>query len=400
MRRTHPARVHVLAITDSLGTGGAEQIVLSLNLALDPERFQRTVCVSRDPTYLDPSGEYDTPGRLACLRDHGVALVMLRRQSSFNVLEWLRLIRFIRAHRVDVIHTHKFGSNFWGAVVGRLARVPVVIAHEHTWSFEGQPLRRFIDRRVIGRLADAVIAVSAADRRRMIEVVGIPADRVVFIPNGIQPLSVGDGPALRREAGVPPRAPALVAVANLRPQKALDVLLRAVSLVRRRFPDAYLLLAGGGDRAPLEALAAELGISAAVVFLGMRFDVENVLAAGDIAVSSSDFEGSPLAAMEYLAAGLPVVATEVGGMPDLVRHGENGLLVPRRDPEALAGAISELLGDPARAREMGERGRELQRKEFSLDAMVQRVQDLYVELLNGGQRQCKPASDPPREGRA
>jgi glycosyltransferase involved in cell wall biosynthesis len=215
----------------------------------------------------------------------------------------------------------------------------------------------------------------------MSEVVGIPPDRIVLVPNGIPPLPPGDGMAIRREVGIPDGARVLVTLANLRPEKALHLMVEAVALLRASHPDVYLLIAGGGDREPLDALAAELGIADAVVLLGVRLDVANVLAAGDIAVISSDFEGSPLSAMEYLAAGLPVVATDVGGLPDLVRQGENGLLVPRRDPVALAAAVGELLSDPARAAEMGERGRLLQREQFSLDAMIRRLEALYTDTL-------------------
>jgi glycosyltransferase involved in cell wall biosynthesis len=381
MREPRSRRTHVLTLTDTIGMGGAEQIILTLNQSLDPERFRRTICLTREPDVGDPSGEFDSRGRVQQLRAEGVELLQLKRRSRLNVVAWLRLIRFIRSQRVDVLHAHKFGSNVWGSLIGRLARVPVVLAHEHTWSFEGQRLRRWIDRWVVGRLADAVIAVSEADSERMSKLVGVPRDRIVLIPNGIPTLAPGDRTAIRRAAGIPDGAAVLVTVANLRPQKAIDVLIRALALIRERFPDTYLVIAGGGDRGPLEKLAVELGISAAIVFLGARRDVGNVLAAGDVAVSSSDFEGSPLSTMEYLAAGLPVVATDVGGMPDLVHHGENGLLVPRRDPAALASAVCDLLADPERARQMGERGLELQRREFSLAAMVKRVEALYAERL-------------------
>jgi glycosyltransferase involved in cell wall biosynthesis len=387
------ARVHVLTMTDTIGIGGAEEIVLTLNESLDSARFQRTVCVTRDPRRLDPHDEFDSSARFERLRAAGVEILILRRGSKLNLLAWLRLIRFICARQVDVIHAHKFGSNFWGAVLGKLTGVPVIIAHEHTWSFEGQRLRRLVDRRVIARFADAVIAVSDTDRQRMINIVGMPPERVVLIANGIPPLPPGDGALLRLEAGIAEDSTVLVAVANLRPQKAFDVLLRAVALLRPRFPQLRLLVAGGGDRASLEELAGKLGISEMVIFLGARRDVENVLAAGQIAVSSSDFEGSPLAAMEYLAAGLPIVATRVGGMPDLVHDGENGLLVPPREPHALAEAIGELLSDPARAAEMGEHGRALQHEQFSLHSMVQHVQDLYLERLTAsGARSLPPRS--------
>ncbi len=381
MQRTQSSRAHVLTLSDTIGLGGAEQVVFVLNRSLDRESFRPTVCLTRHPSVADPSGEFESLERIELLRAAGVEVLQLRRRSSINVFAWLQLIRFIRSQHVDIIHAHKFGSNFWGAVIGKLTKVPVVLAHEHSWSFEGQRLRRWINRSIIGRFATAVITVSEADRRRMSEVVGIPPDRIVLVPNGIPPLPPGDGMAIRREVGIPDGARVLVTLANLRPEKALHLMVEAVALLRASFPYVYLLIAGGGDREPLEALAAELGIADAVVLLGVRLDVANVLAAGDIAVISSDFEGSPLSAMEYLAAGLPVVATDVGGLPDLVRQGENGLLVPRRDPVALAAAVGELLSDPARAAEMGERGRLLQREQFSLDAMIRRLEALYTDTL-------------------
>ncbi len=374
-------KTHVVTLTDTIGVGGAEQIVLTLNQSLDPGQFRRTVCITRDPAFSDPDEEFDSRKRLELLKAGGIEVLVLKRRSSRDLRAWLRLIRFIRDEQVDILHAHKFGSNVWGAVIAKLARVPVMFAHEHTWSFEGQPVRRFIDRWVVGRLADAVIAVSAADERRMAEIVGIPSEKIVLVPNGIAPLPPGDGSAVRRETGVPADASVLVAVANLRPQKAIDVMIRALALIVPDYPEVRLLIAGGGERSELEDLAAALGVAGNVTFLGARADVADVLSAANVAVSSSDFEGSPLAGMEYLAAGLPIVATDVGGMPDLVREGDNGLLVPRQDPEAMAAAVAQLLAEPARARAMGERGRALQEREFSLEAMVRRVEALYSERL-------------------
>src|SRR5205085_180032 len=179
-------------------------------------------------------------------------------------------------------------SNFWAALLDPVTRVPVVIAHEHSWSFEGEPLRRFIDRNVIARRADAIVAVSDEDRRRMIEIEHIPPGKIRTIPNGIPPLR-----------------------------------------------------AAGTD------IRSELGIPA----------------------------GAPL--IEYMAAGKAAVATRVGGRPALVEEGVTGLLVPPRDPEALAAAIGELLRDPGRRAAMGERGRERQRQDYDQDVMVRRFETLY-----------------------
>ena len=130
----------------------------------------------------------------------------------------------------------------------------------------------------------------------------------------------------------------------------------------------------------LTSLASELSLDDAISFLGHRDDVPDVLAALDVAVISSDYEGAPLAVIEFMAAGLPVVATRVGGIPDLIDDGEQGLLVPRRDPAALADAIAGLLADPGRARAIGEAGRRRQRAEFDIDVAVRTIEGLYEDL--------------------
>jgi glycosyltransferase involved in cell wall biosynthesis len=373
---TTPRRPHVLTLTDVIGRGGAETIAEELSVQADPARFDRSLCVTR-PTAQVPGADVS----LTRLRDAGVEVVFLDRRRRVDPRPLERLVRMLRDHRVDVIHAHKFGSNVWAALLGHRLGVPVVISHEHTWSFEGQPGRRLADRHVVARFSDAVIAVSDADRRRMVAEVGMPADRVVLIPNGVAGRGAGDSAAVVRELSLAPGAPVLLQTATLRPQKAVEVMIAATAILRRSHPDVRLVVAGNGDVARLQAVAAAEGVADAVSLLGPRGDVANLLAAASVGVLSSDFEGMPLAVLEYMAAGLPVVATDVGGLPEIVRDGETGFLVAPRDPRALAERIGRLLADPARAREMGERGRRRQRELFSREAMVGAVSDLYERLL-------------------
>jgi glycosyltransferase involved in cell wall biosynthesis len=171
-------------------------------------------------------------------------------------------------------------------------------------------------------------------------------------------------------------------VGLLRPQKAHHVLLRAAKTLVERWPDLQVLIIGDGpERANIERLIAELELERNVRITGLRRDVPDVLAALDIAVCCSDFEGSPLSVLEYMAAGLPVVATEVGGLADLIESGINGLLVPPGDPAALATALAQLLSDRATARAMGARGVERRMEEFDISVIVRRLEALYGELL-------------------
>jgi glycosyltransferase involved in cell wall biosynthesis len=383
---TNAAVPHVLTLTDAIGHGGAERIAVDLAIRLDPGRFRRTLCVTRPPAAAAD----------VALADHrrlveaGVDVLALDRRSRADVRGLSPLIRRLARGRVDVIHAHKFGSNVWAALLGRALRVPVVIAHEHTWSFEGQWLRRQLDRHVVGRLADVVVAVSEADRVRMIDTVKMRGDRIVLIPNGISFEADGDRLAVRRELGLDPNAPVLAQTAVLRPQKAIGVMLEAMALVRRSHPVARLLVIGPGDTGELQDLAMRLGVAEAVTFMGARSDVPAILGGADVGVLSSDFEGSPLAVLEYMAAGLPVVATDVGGLPQIVNDGVTGLLVPARDPASLATAVCRLLDDERLARRMGEQGRARQRAEFSMDAMTRRVSDLYERLLASRRLERRP----------
>jgi glycosyltransferase involved in cell wall biosynthesis len=351
-------------------TGGAERLAVQVAARLDRDRFESILCASRrtDEPLLDQE-----------LAEAGVEVLALGRRSKLDLLAWRPQVR--RLAEVDVVHAHMFGSNVWGTVLGRLKHVPVVVAHEHTWSFEGQPLRRLLDRELVGRFADAFIAVAEEDRRKMIEVEGVDPDTIRLIPNGIPDPEPGDGAAVRHELGIGKDAPVIGVVCELRAQKALEVLFASAARLRQEFPELRVLVAGDGpERANLEQEARRLDLDGTVQLLGIRRDVPALLDALDVAVLSSDYEGSPLSVMEYMAAGKPVVSTRVGGVPELVQDGVHGLLVEPRDPDALARAIRRLLLDPAEATRLGEHGRERQQRELSLDAMVRKIEDLYEEL--------------------
>ena len=338
---------------------------------LDRRRFESTVCATR-PVY-EPHPD---------LAASGTRLLALGRTWKGDVAAWRPLLSLLESERIDVLHAHMFGANVWGTTLGRLARVPVVIAHEHVWSFQGKPLRRLIDRHVIGRLATLVLAVSRDCRRKMIEIEGLAPEKVMYVPNGIPPLRPATGRSVRAELGISEHDPVIGSIAVLRRQKAIDLLLAASVELRRRFPRLRVLLAGDGpERASLERLARDLGLEKTVIFVGYRSDVSEVLAALDVVVSTSSFEGSPLALLEAMAAARPIVATAVGGVPDLIEDGVHGLLVSPGDSHEVSEAVASLLEQPERGRRMGEAARERQRREFDIDVIVRRLEDLYVDLF-------------------
>jgi glycosyltransferase involved in cell wall biosynthesis len=376
-----PARgkLGVMALVDAVGvSGGGERFARHLTMRLNGDRFDRYLCVTRWSPEL--AANPDTRAALDELREAGVAFVGLRRRSVASLAAWRPVLRMLRGGRIQILHTHKFGANAWGGLLSLAARPPVLVAHEQTWSYEGRPIRRLIDRELVARRADAFVCVSSEDRRRMIEVERIDPRKIVLVPNAI-PGAAPVGHDVRRELAIESDAPVVGAVCVLRPQKALDVLLRAGALVKAEYPRLRIVIAGDGpERERLEAQATSLGLGETVRFLGFRSDVPDVLGALDVAVSCSDFEGTPLAVMEYMEAGRPIVATRVGGVPDLIETGVHGLLVPPRDEAGLAAAIGRLLDDRDAARQMAERARQRRRAEFDIEAAARRMESLYEEL--------------------
>jgi glycosyltransferase involved in cell wall biosynthesis len=370
---TTPKRLRVLLLVDQLSGlgGGAEVFLVGLATHLPSDRFEVFVCATRAVA----------PGPLAEILEAGaVPYIALGRRSRWDLLRMRRLAALLGSGRFDIVHAHKFGSNVWGTLFGRACRVPVVIAHEHTWSYKGRPLRKWIDGRIVGRLATRFIAVSNADAARMVEDEKVASEKVVVMPTGYVARPLAPDTDLRSELGLTSETPLIGTAVVFRPQKAVEVLLEAHARLLRTMPDVHLVIAGEGPtRAEIQRRARELSLDGRVHFLGHRDDVDAILRSLDVAALSSDFEGSPLFVLECMANGTPIVATAVGGIPQMVLDGETGVLVPPRDPEALAGAIEHLLVDPERRAVLAAAAAN-RLSEFRIDAVARRFADLYETL--------------------
>jgi glycosyltransferase involved in cell wall biosynthesis len=365
--------IRVLMVVDGIGpqAGGGERMAIGLSDALQGEGFEVAVCVTRSGT--PPGSARDQ------LEAKGVKIIALDRPGRIGLRGFGPLRKHLREERPDILHAHKFGSNVWGVLFGRSYRLPGVIAHEQTWSFEGKPHRVAIDF-LIGRLASRFVTVSSEDRRRMIERERVPPEKVVMIPNAFIPRADDGSGDLRRELGLSADAPVIGTAAVLRKQKALEVLIDAFAKLSRTRPDAQLVIAGEGSQGEqLRGYAAERAVGN-IHFIGRREDMGALLGTFDIAAMSSDYEGTPLFALECMAHGTPLVATDVGGLPDLVESGTTGILVPPRDPDSLAAALEDLLADPARRERLAAAGVE-RSKDFSIERIAGRFADLYRTVL-------------------
>jgi glycosyltransferase involved in cell wall biosynthesis len=298
------------------------------------------------------------------LRAEGVEVVSFGRRPGRDWRVAWRMAREVRARKVEVLHAHQYTPFFYAALARVLSgRSPRLIFTEHGRHFPDvvSPLRRAANRLFFDHLADAVNAVCAFSARSLTRADGFSGERIEVIENGIELErydAVPDRAALRRRLGLDPARRYVICVARFHPIKDHATLLRAFTAVAGRRPDVDLLLAGDGPlRHELEVLARDLGVEGRVRFLGVRSDVPDVLRAADLFALTSVSEAASLTLLEALASGLPVVVTDVGGNPEIVRQGREGLLVPRGDPAKAAAAVLRLLDDPAAAAAMGRSGR-------------------------------------------
>ena len=368
-------RLSILYFSNSLVRAGAEEHVLTLLHGLDRQRFRaHLVCMPEVAEQV----RRDLPG--------DVELTTLRLRRPRQVGAALRLGRLLRAQRIDILHSHLFYASLFASPIGRLCRVPVIIETPHLrehWR-HGWLKGRFVVDRLVGRCVDRYIAVSEANARYLAQQKGLPARKIVTIHNGCnverfdphRPVPA----VLRSTLGFGPQDPVLVVLARLEPQKGHGVLLDALPSIVPRFPSVRVVCVGDGAlRSELELRARALGLASTVRFVGYRSDVRDWLALADFTVLPSFYEGLPLAAIESLAAGRPVVATAVDGTPEVVVDGQTGLTVPPGDPASLADAIARLLKNPDERRRLGRTGRQWVVERYADTRQIRLTEDLYLQ---------------------
>ena len=295
------------------------------------------------------------------------------------------LWRLLKEMQPDIVHSHSSKAGFLGRLAARAAGVPHIVHTPHGHIFEGyfSPVvtRAFIAmERVAARWTDRIITLSDGEARDHLEQgIGRPG-QFVTIPSGVDLDAVTSAPPVRLVAG----GPVVGTVARLVPVKGLHYLIEAAPEILRRSPGARFLLVGDGEMRPdLEAQARALGLQDRIAFAGFREDIPSVLAGTDLVVLPSLNEGMGRVLVMAMVLGKPIVATRVGGVAELLGDGEAGVLVPARDPAALAEAISALLQDPPRARALGEAGRR-RASRYSAAAMLDALARLYREVMIGG----------------
>jgi glycosyltransferase involved in cell wall biosynthesis len=316
--------------------------------------------------------------------ERGLAVTELPLRGDTDLAFVPRLYRLLRRERPDLVHLHsRRGADVLGGIGARLAGLPCVLSRRvdnpepATWA------------RLKYRLYDRVITISDGIRRVLLSE-GVAAGRVVCVRSAVDPSPYARGcdrAWFTAEFGLPPAARVLGVIAQLIPRKGHRHLFAALPGILRRHPDAHVLCFGQGPlHDELAALVAAPPYEGRVRLAGFRADLPRLLPCLYGVVHPAEMEGLGVSLLQAAAAGVPIVASRAGGIPEVVRDGENGLLVPSADPAALAQALDRLLGDPIRADELGRRGRALVRDEFSIDHMVAGNRAVYTAVLDARRR--------------
>ena len=382
-------RIKILRIIARLNVGGPAIHVVNLNAGLDPARFESLLVCGREHPAEGSMADY----ALSC-GVHPIVIPEIVNEFSLKLRDGkalAKLWRLMRRERPHIVHTHTARAGLLGRVAARLAGVPVVV---HT--FHGHVLRGYYSapktellRRMEQALAwgtDRIVTVSERVKDELVNYGVAPPERITVIPLGfdLHPfLSCEDQRGLfRRELGLRDGTRLVGIVGRLFPIKNHRLFLDAAARVAAREPDCRFVIVGDGILRPeLEQVSSDLGLAGRVIFTGWRKDLPRIYADLDVLVVSSDNEGTPVSAIEAMAARCPVVATRVGGIPDLIIDGETGFLVPPKNAEQLAAAVIHLLREPDVAHRVGQAARAVARERFSVERLIDDTEDLYEELL-------------------
>ncbi|MDD5680060.1 MAG: glycosyltransferase [Candidatus Omnitrophica bacterium] len=364
--------VNVLYVILNLGQGGAERVVIDLAKGLDRSRFKPMVCCLYDKGPF--AGE---------LEEAGINVMALNKKHRIEPSIIKRIAEIVKKNNIDVVHTHLWGPNFWGRIAAKKAGVKVIIATEHNEDVWKGKLYFFFDKWLAG-WTDRIIVVSKNVKSFYVNRVGLDPAKIKVIYNGINVDKKNSSHSsilqLKKEFGINEGEDVLAVVGRLVPQKGHRYFLLALKELIRERKVKGLIVGAGYLEGELKSLSRSLGLENRVLFTGLRTDVQGILGIVNALIVPSLREGLPIVALEAMAAGVPVVASEVGGLPEMITHEETGILVEPKNYPALKEAISKLLADGSLSSYIKENAKRKVYNEFSIDNAVTETQALYEKL--------------------
>jgi starch synthase (maltosyl-transferring) len=375
------APIAILYLITSTNVGGTEKALLELIRYIDRKEFTVYVCSVKKPGTFARALADEADGFFSLNLSEGGGISAI---ANF-IPAVLRLIQLIRAVSPSILHCFLFRANILGRIAGRIARVPVIISSIRV--IEARRAKHLIDR-LTSPLVTHYLAVSQAVRNHTIRHVKISPSKIVTIYNGIKPTGAGTTkPVWRNTLSLDADAVLLGLIGRFHKQKGHTVLLTALRLVLAQAANTHLVFCGEGEEeARLKVRAQDLGVTEHVHFVGLVENAYQMLSQIDIVVVPSLWEGMPNVVLEAMAAGRPVVASNIAGLDEVVVAGETGLLFKPGDPHGLADALLKLIQDPSLAKRMGRAGYELVQQKFQIRTTVEQTTNFYRAVLNKGDK--------------
>lgn len=371
-------KIRVLEIINDATIGGGQTHIIQILKHIDKEIFELFVACSPKGSLLDEFSRYSTK----CIQV-GIS-------KKLNLVTLFRFYKIIQKYHIEIVHTHGGIAGLWGRLAAIFSKRPVVHSLHgiHYLYYENLILKKLfiLLEKFLSKFTDITICVAESDREKGIRHKLFKSNECIVIRNGIDIRTFAPEethiPSLKKLLGIEEDVKLIGHVARLHRQKGQAYLLQAFKEVNNKYPNSKLLLLGGGPmKKTLEQLSSDLDLNNHVYFLGLRKDVRNILAIVDVFVLSSLWEGLPIALLEAMAMGKPIVSTNVDGIKEIVENQKEGILVPPRNPELLAEALITLLQDNALAMKLGRQAQQKMVSEFNVERMVKEIEKVYSSLI-------------------
>jgi len=361
----------IVHVTFHMQIGGTEQVIYNLIENTDPSRYDVSILCLEQP--VGPFGIQ--------LQKKGYQVIALDRKPGFDFSLIIKIHRYIKLNNIDVLHCHQYSPYVYGVLGALLTECRVIFTEHGRFYPDSRKLKRVLVNPFLNMITDHITAISSATRNSLVKYENFPKSKIRIVYNGIDDskyLLSYENSDLKESLGIGKDAYVLGTVARLDPVKNHKMMLKALKIIHQNYPEIFLIIVGDGpERKNLENLASSLQISLRVIFTGFREDADIFYKITDIFLLTSFTEGTAMTLLEAMAMGLPCIATDVGGNPEIVKDKETGFIIPSDDENSLAEKINYLFSNQEIMKQMGKAGRKRFEDNFTVKRMVEYYQEMY-----------------------